>query len=132
MCGVKQGAMMLGAFTLMACGADSEATSPRLTIAGPSFSVVGDAGQRVTGSATILLPNFDSARERYGLTAIRHSDGSVTGEFEEFSEQEGGQRIHAHVVCFTVVGNGARLAAQIDETNVPFGPEGSYVVWSVI
>jgi hypothetical protein len=56
----------------------------------------------------------------------------VSGEFEEYSAQQGGQRIHAQIVCFTVTGNSARLAARIDQTNVPFGPVGSYVVWSVI
>ena len=131
--GVRQGAMMLGAFTLIACGTNTDATSPRLTVTSPSFSAVGaTSGESVTGSATIVLPAFDNALEHYGLSAIRHNDGSVTGEFEEFSEQDGGQRIHAHVVCFTVTGNSARLAAQIDQTNVDFGPVGSYVVWSVI
>ena len=136
--GLRKGAMMLGACTLTACGTNGEPTSPRLPIAAPSFSAV-DAGatgvgegDHVTGSATIILPAFDNALERYSLSAIRHKDGSVTGEFEEFSEQEGGQRIHAHVVCFTVTGNSARLSAQIDQTNVSFGPVGSYVVWSVI
>ena|SRR5689334_2780422 len=130
--GVWQGATALGASVLIACGTNSEPTSPRLTPSQPSFSVSGTAGEQVTGSATIILPAFDNALERYSLNAIRHNDGSVTGEFEEFSAQEGGQRIHAHVVCFTVTGNSARLAAQIDQTNVYFGPVGSYVVWSLI
>lgn len=130
--GMWQGATALGAAVLIGCGTNSEPTSPRLTPNQPSFSVSGAAGQQVNGSATIILPAFGNALERYSLSAIRHNDGSVTGEFEEFSAQEGGQRIHAHVVCFTVTGNNARLAAQIDQTNVDFGPEGSYVVWSVI
>jgi hypothetical protein len=123
--------MLLGVMALNACGTNSETTAPRRSLPPPNFSAAG-AEQRVTGSATIILPNFGNARERYSLSAIRHSDGSVTGEFEEFSEQEGGQRIHAQVVCFTITGNSARLSAQIDQTNVPFGPVGSYVVWSLI
>jgi hypothetical protein len=130
--GVWRGATALGATVLIACGTNSEPTSPRLTPNQPSFSVAKGDGQHVTGSATIILPAFENASERYSLSAIRHNDGSVTGEFEEFSEQDGGQRIHAHVVCFTVTGNSARLAAQIDQTNVSFGPVGSYVVWSVV
>ena len=132
--GVVKGAMTLGALALVGCGTDSgTATSPQLMAGLPSLSVssVG-AGDHVTGSATILLPDFNNALERYSIDAHRQADGSVTGEFEEFSEQQGGQRIHARVVCFTVTGNSARLAAQIDQTNVPFGPAGSYVVWSVI
>ena len=125
------GVMLIGSTLLLACSNSSETTSPRPPGA-QLERVAVDAGQRVTGSATILLPNWGNARERYSVSANRGRDGAVTGEFEEYSEQQGGQRIHARVVCFTVVGNTARLAAQIDETNVSFGPAGSYVVWSVI
>ena len=126
---------MLAALAVIGCGNDSGTpTSPQPGRSPVSHSVVAstDAGDHVTGSATIILPAFNNALERYSIEAKRHADGSVTGEFEEFSAQQGGQRIHAHVVCFTVTGNNARLAAQIDQTNVSFGPVGSYVVWSVI
>jgi hypothetical protein len=136
MYGVAKGAIALGALALIGCGTGSEtSTSPRLTLTSPSFSkddAGSAAGDHVTGSATIILPGFDNALERYSIDAERHADGLVSGEFEEFSAQTGGQRIHAHVVCFTVTGNSARLAAQLDQSNVPFGPVGSYVIWSVI
>ena len=127
-----QGATVLCAVVFIGCSGGSDLTTPRLNVAAPSLSSRVTPQERVTGSATILLPLFGNAQERYSLSAIRQSDGSVTGEFEEFSEQEGGQRIHAQVYCFTVTGNSARLAARIDQTNVSFGPVGSYVVWSVI
>jgi len=135
--GVRQGLAVFGAVALTGCGSVSEPTSPRLTVTEPELSVSGGArrdvaGERVTGRATIILPAFGNALEFYHLEAIRHRDGRVTGEFREFSQQMGGQRIRAHVVCFTVSGDSARLAAQIDETDVPFGPVGSYVVWSVV
>lgn len=129
--GATHGVMLIGSTLLLACSNSSDATSPRLAGAQLERAAV-DAGQRVTGSATILLPNWGNALEHYSISANRGRDGTVTGEFEEYSEQQGGQRIHARVVCFTVVGNTARLAAQIDATNVAFGPAGSYVVWSVI
>jgi hypothetical protein len=125
------GLMLIGSTLLLACSNSSETTSPGAAGAQFERASVG-AGQRVTGSATVLLPNFGNALERYSVSAVRSGDGVVSGEFEEYSEQEGGQRIHARVVCFTVTGNTARLAAQIDQTNVSFGPVGSYVVWSVI
>lgn len=127
-----QGATVLCAVVLIGCSAGSDLTTPRLNVASPILFSRASRQDRVTGSATILLPLFGNALERYSLSAIRQGDGSVTGEFEEFSEQEGGQRIHAKVYCFTVTGNTARLAARIDQTNVSFGPVGSYVVWSVI
>ena len=115
-----------------ACNTAGEPVSPRRVVPGAPDLSVFEGGQRVTGSATIILPNFGNALERYSVSAIHHPDGSTSGEFEEYSGQDGGQRIHATVVCFTVVGNSARLAARIDQTNVSFGPVGSYVVWSVI
>jgi hypothetical protein len=128
---MRSGVMLVGTIVLAGCSTTAEPTSARLTPAAPNLSIAS-AGQRVTGSATILLPEFGNALERYSISAVRRGDGSVAGEFEEFSEQDGGQRIHANVVCFTVAGNSARLAAQIDQTNVPFGPVASYVMWSVI
>ena len=127
-----QGATVLGAVGLVGCSAGSDLTPPRLNVAAPTLSSRASRQERVTGSATILLPLFGNALERYSVSAIRQSDGSVSGEFEEYSGQEGGQRIHAKVYCFTVTGSSARLAARIDQTNVSFGPVGSYVVWSVI
>ena len=124
--------LLLVPILLSACNTVGEPVSPRRAVpTSADLSVVG-GGQRVTGSATIILPNYGNALERYSVSAIHHPDGSTTGEFEEYSEQDGGQRIHASVVCFTVIGNSARLAARIDQTNVSFGPVGSYVVWSVI
>lgn len=115
-----------------ACNTVADPVSARPLHPGSAdLSLVG-GGQRVTGSATIILPNHGNALEHYSVSAVHQPDGPTTGEFEEYSEQDGGQRIHASVVCFTVTGNSARLAARIDQTNVSFGPVGSYVVWSVI
>jgi hypothetical protein len=131
-----QGAMLLCAVVVAACSGGSDGMASRGFPSAPSLSASAapqsSSPQHVTGSATILLPLFDNALERYSVSAIQHNDGSVTGELEETSEQEGGQRIHATVYCFTVTGNTARLAARIDQTNVSFGPVGSYVVWSLV
>lgn len=124
-------AMLLCAVVVAGCSAGSDTTAPKRSAAVDVSLASSGAGSHVTGSATILLPDFGNAVERYSLSAIRHADGSVSGQFEETSEQDGGQRIHASVYCFTVVGNSARLAAQLDQSNVPFGPVGSYVIWSL-
>lgn len=127
---VGLGAMALCA-VVIGCGRGADATAPSRISPTTSLTSRAMEQEQVTGSATILLPLHGNAQERYSLSAIRHSDGSVTGEFEEYSEQDGGQRIHAQVYCFTVTGNLARLAARIEQTNVSFGPVGSYVVWSL-
>ena len=130
--GVEIGAVVLCVVGLAACTQPAEnGSSTKWAIAAPSLSATG-AEHHVTGNATVILPLHGDALEHYALSAIQHSDGRVSGEFEEYSQQDGGQRIHAQVYCFTVTGNTARLAARIDETNVSFGPVGSFVVWSVI
>lgn len=128
-----QGAKVLWVVAVVGCGAATESRSPQVTA--PEFSRAADdagSGARVNGDITIDLPDFNNALEHYSVSAIRHRDGSVSGELEETSQQQGGQRIHARVYCVTVTGNSARLAARLDQSNVPFGPVGSYVVWSVV
>ena len=130
-----QGAKVLWVLAVVGCGAATESRS--LQVTAPEFSRAEDAdgggqGAQVNGDITITLPDFNNALERYTVSAVRHHDGSVSGELEETSQQQGGQRIHARVYCVTVIGNTARLAARLDRSNVPFGPVGSYVVWSVI
>ena len=131
---VLQGAKALCVVAVLGCGGAKDSTSARFTA--PEMSraeeVSSSAGAQVTGDIAILLPGFDNALEQYSVSAIRHRDGSVSGELEEKSEQQGGQHIHARLVCVTVTGNSARLAARLEKSNVPFGPVGSYVVWSVI
>ena len=129
---VAGGAMLLGVVTTVACSGSSDTTAPRLSAPATASFIQSGVQQRVTGNMTILLPTFNNALERYSVSAIRHADGRVTGELEETSEQEGGQRIHGNIVCFTIVGNTARLAARLEQSNVPFGPVGTYVVWTVI
>lgn len=128
-------AVLAAALIVVGACSGGDTTAPTSMTAGVADLAKGGStasGERVTGNATIRLPLFDNVLEHYAVSAIRHRDGSVSGEFEEYSEQEGGQRIHATVVCFTVAGNAARLAARLDKSNVSFGPVGSYVIWSVI
>ena len=135
--GAWQGAMLLGALGMLGCSTSSDSTSPRLNVVEPSNSISGAGDgrvkeQRVSGDPAIVLTTYNNALEFYRLNAVRHRDGSVSGEFDEFSQQDGGQWIHAKVFCFSIVGKTARLAARIERSNVAFGPSGSYVVWSVI
>ena len=133
---MRSRAMVLCLVAVVSCGTGADTTAPsaasRQMVPEPSLSRAGNREERVTGEVTINLPYYNNALERYSVSAIRHRDGDVSGEFEEFSAQEGGQRVHARVHCFTVVGNMARLAALIEKSSVPFGPKGSYVIWTVV
>lgn len=130
-------ALFLGIAALGCTAAPDRVVAPDRTIGGSdaSFAQVGatasGAQQRVTGHATIFLPGFN-AEEKYSNSAIRHADGSVSGQFELKSAQDGGLRIHGDVVCFTIVGNTARIAGRVDKSNTTLVPEGTYVIWTVV
>ena len=129
-------ALFLGLAVLGCTATPDRVLAPDRLVSGPdaTFDRVGAAAsgaqQRVTGHANVFLPNFN-AEQKYSNNAIRHADGTVSGQFELKSEQDGGVRIHGDMFCFTIVGNTARLAGQIDKSTIP-GLEGVYVVWTVI
>src|SRR5262249_32669829 len=85
-----------------------------------SAQPVLSAGDSVTGHAEFVnnIGNFD----RYSLSAIRHRDGSVSGEVQEHVEPPDGafvRNAHGTVICFSISGNTARIAGIVDHgTNV--------------
>ena len=97
----------------------------------PSLAASG-LQERVTGHANILLANLGNAEEKYSNNAIRHADGSVSGQFQLKTEQANGGNIHGSIVCFTITGNTARLAGLVEKSTTPLAPEGTYLVWTVV
>jgi hypothetical protein len=67
--------------------------------------------ESVTGHAEFVTPT--GIRFRYSVNAIRHKDGSVSGEFENHVDNvttgEFILRAHIGIVCFTIAGNVARI-----------------------
>src|SRR5262249_10150984 len=62
---------------------------------------------------------------RYSVSAIRHSDGSVSGEVQGERRNEGGDRLsvgHGTVTCFTLVGNIALIGGTVDRNKPPLAP----------
>ena len=105
----------------------------RVDAAFDRVAAASGAQQEVTGHANILLPIFGGAEEKYSNSAIRHADGTVSGQFELKSAQvAGGVRIHGDIVCFTIIGNTARLAGLVDQSDTPLAPEGTYFIWTVV
>ena len=130
------GAMLICAAGILACSS-GEVTAPgaRRAPASPELNSSTDRDrpvQSVTGSAKIQLPYEGTPFEQYTVSAIRHRDGSFSGEFHETSEQEGGQRASGKIFCFSIVRDTARLAGLLERSTVPFGPVGTYVIWNVV
>lgn len=129
----RKASLLLSIAVLAGCtaGSDQNLTAPMSPATEASLAASG-AQQQVTGHANIVLPGFGDAVQRYSQSAIRHADGTVSGQFELKSEQDGGLRIHGDVFCFTIVGNTARLAGRVDQSDIDFAPVGSYAVWTII
>lgn len=61
----------------------------------------------------------------YSFSAIRHADGSVSGEFEERVLDPNGdflRQTHGDVTCFQIIGNMARIAGILDRVDAPTLP----------
>jgi hypothetical protein len=129
---MRRGAVLLVGVAILGCTAGPDQVSAPgrgFDTSEPLFQA-GGATQRVTGHANVFLPAFQ-AEQKYSNSAIRHANGSVTGEFELKSEQDGGLRVHGDVICFTIVGNRARLGGFIEKSTIP-DFEGLYAVWTII
>jgi hypothetical protein len=72
--------------------------------------------ESVTGHAEFVTAT--GIRFSYSLSAIRHRDGRVSGEFQNHVENaitgEFILRAHVQIVCFTVSGNIARVGGLIE------------------
>jgi hypothetical protein len=130
---------MLGVVATVGCGAEREVTEPQARPPVPSEVLASrtDGGEKddvqsVTGNALFQINYAGNPFQRYSVAAIRHRNGSFSGEFEEKSEQDGGQRVHGAIHCFSIVGDTARIAGRVKKSNIDFGPPGSYVIWNVV
>ena len=81
-----------------------------------------DEKQSVTGHHQFVGINTGNDF-KYSLSAIRHDDGSVSGEFEErvilASTSEFIRQTHGTVTCFQIVGNLARIGGVVDHATDP-------------
>jgi hypothetical protein len=100
---------------------------------GTVSTVEAEAPQEsVTGHAEFI--GATGAHARYSVNAIRHRDGSVSGEFEFHVETATGDfllRSHVTITCFTITGNIARIGGFVDRSSgigAPPGTEGFITV----
>ncbi|NUO62596.1 MAG: hypothetical protein HOQ11_16870 [Gemmatimonadaceae bacterium] len=91
---------------------------------------LADQGNGVDESVTGHYEYFGATTGnyfQYSVSAIRHGDGSVSGEVEErvtIGAPDGGlvRRTHGPVTCMTVVGNRARIAYHIEQYETTVQP----------
>ena len=129
---------LLGCAAVLAgCGNDAgfEPTSPSTASATrPQFQNTGNQ-QQVTGVAFIILTEAGNAAERFTFSAIRHRDGRVSGQFELFTEQQGGIRLHGTIGCLGITELDGELVGHLGGTitrsSAP-GFEGLDVIWTVV
>lgn len=108
-------------------------TKPDSNITGPTLRpseglryldevATSDGKQSVTGHYQFIGINTGNDF-KYSLSAIRHDDGSVSGEFQErvilASTGEFIRQTHGTVTCFEIVGNMARIGGLVDQATDP-------------
>ena len=97
-----------------------------VVVSGAGLVVAAPGEQEsVTGHADFVTSN--GLRFSYSFSAIRHQDGSVSGEFENHVENaltgEFILKAHVTIVCFTINGNVARIGGIIDrQSGLPIPP----------
>jgi len=108
----------IGSVVLLGCVDDTLPNEP--TASALSANVTQTPGTSATGAGQIIS---GAAPRRISFTAVRHADGSVSGEY--LLNTPGVEvpgfftRIHAHIICSRTVGSQARIGGVVDESSDP-------------
>jgi hypothetical protein len=121
-------AMLLVGLALAGCERNpnsaitAPALNPREVLRDVDAAATPDEKQSVTGHYQFVGINTGNDF-KYSLSAIRHVDGSVSGEFEErvllASTGDFIRQTHGTVTCFEIVGNMARIGGLVDHATDP-------------
>jgi hypothetical protein len=121
-------AMLLVGLALAGCernpnsGITEPALNPVEGLRDVDADATPDQKQSVTGHYQFVGVNTGNDF-KYSLSAIRHADGSVSGEFEERvilnSTGDFIRQTHGTVTCFEIVGNMARIGGLVDHATDP-------------
>jgi hypothetical protein len=77
-------------------------------------------------------PSSPGITDRYSYQAERTASGKIRGWFEyKTTTLSGTAKVTGDIVCFSVLGNKARLGGVITRSNSPDLPVGSELTWSV-
>jgi hypothetical protein len=89
---------------------------------GDSRVVLSDRVDPVCGS---------TCSQRLTMNAVAIGDGNAVGQFDLFSEEGGGVRVHGSIACLSVDGNVAQLGGVITQSDIP-ALTGLQVTWLVV
>jgi hypothetical protein len=130
-------ALLLCAVGLSGCGSDAAfdpTSASTVPASGPQLKSTGTQ-QQITGVAFITLVEAGNAAERFTFSAVRHRDGDVSGQFELFTEQDGGIRLHGTITCLGILDLDGELVGHLGGTvtrsSVP-DLLGTNVIWTVV
>jgi hypothetical protein len=136
-----QSRFILAAAALLAGAACSDSVS--ITAAAPEVAVA-DPIMPSRSLATLSPGNYTDAwvivdnpsapgiTDRYSYQAERTASGRTRGWFEyKTTTLSGTAKVSGDIVCFTILGNMARLGGVITRSNSPDLPVGSELTWSV-
>jgi hypothetical protein len=119
----RSAAVLLCLMSSAAC----ERLSGPLAGAPPSLAAASAAMQRATGSGQLTI---GGEGRTFAFTAVRHADGTVSGEFQVFNRQQD-IKAHAELTCLSIVGNQAWMGGVITNSSEPT-LEGGETVFRVL
>ena len=118
---------LLAGLAIIACEGNSDpgTTGPTFAPTAPTFSAEASTPngfQSVTGHYQFVGINTGNDF-KYSFSAIRHVDGSISGEFEERvvlnSTGDFVRQTHGTVTCLQIVGKMARIGGLVDQATDP-------------
>lgn len=119
--------------TMIAC--QDLVVGPPASESGSDLTLSGN-GQRVTGHINLPVFTFPggSIRERYSFNAVRHPDGTVTGEWELGDKIDPGGEfpVHGDVTCFTIAPDNKTVWLGGTVERSAFGITGVDANWTVV
>ena len=102
-----------------------------------ALSVELPTNASATGELRVVLSDRvdpvcgSTCSQRMTMNAVDIGDGNAVGQFELFSEEGGGIRVHGSITCLRVDDNVAQLGGDITQSTIP-ALTGLQVTWLVV
>lgn len=127
----KRLTVLIGMICLLAAFAFVAGALPAHAQGGIVESVTGSTHMTVPFSVFVPGAEGEVVMRTLSYNALRHADGSVSGQYEYHVDILGNvSTVHGTVICFKAEGNRAWIGATVDRTSDP-GVEGLFSWWQV-